>query len=655
MKKKFLSLFLLTALVTLHSCKKEETVNVLQNKYDAVVNETEFTGEDFIVKLNARALQTGERGEWKIISGTIVKDFVYFEDVTSPYTKFKGIPGEQYTLQWTRIATDGTSNSIQSKVNIPQFQLIIEDQTPTQFETIRTLFVNPKYRGSWTISGNYGLLTSRYQDGRAEEPNVKPQIEIHGFANTTYTITFKYVYAGKSYQFQKTLTTGNYTQDEALFVLQLDRNNYRVAVDNSGNVIELNLQASGIAWVLGQPNQYPSLRAFKKLRKLILGGSSLGQIPALFGDDYLELEELSMDRMGSAPIFPENFGNLVKLKTLLLSPLYSVDPQNVMVLPKSFANLKSLESCTFSSVGFVDFNGTLGSLTKLKTLKAYVLNMPSDFGNLTDLQYLDLYGKSVAFPQSFGQCKSLTFVRLMFDDTGSGELVLPSTIGDLKKLETFELTSQKLLSLPNSFSDLVALKNLKLSTANLQTIPENFGNLANLESVALYGKLTKIPNSFGSLTKLNTLFLGTYAQTLPDSFGNLSALSYFNAESSELKTLPTSFGNLKKLKEIAFRFNKIEELPASFGSLDALERLDLSNTKLKGFPKCIVDLKGITTVTLHNTNTGDIPDDIVRMKTGVVFNMSVIPNLTLEHLKYIVSISKGKVFNTSFGYFVAPN
>jgi EamA domain-containing membrane protein RarD len=54
---------------------------------------------------------------------------------------------------------------------------------------------------------------------------------------------------------------------------------------------------------------------------------------------------------------------------------------------------------------------------------------------------------------------------------------------------------------------------------------------------------------------------------------------------------------------------------------------------------------------LSGTNSGDIPDEISKMKTGVNFTFYQIPNLTLEHLKYILSISKGKVFQTSFGYF----
>ncbi|RYF26203.1 MAG: hypothetical protein EOO42_02060 [Flavobacteriales bacterium] len=633
------------------SCKKEETVSVLQNKYELISKEAEFTGEDFVVSLNATALQPREKGLWKIISGEMVKDFVFFENATSPYSKFKGMPGEEYVLEWTCTATDGSIKSVQTKIAIPFFNLEIQDQTPDEFQTVRMLFVDPKYRGKWSISPAYANLNSNYHDGFAEPPENKPSIELHGYANTNYTATFTFVYGGKTFKFDKLIKTGDYTQDEGLRILQLDRSSYRVISDNAGNVLELNLQASGIAWVLGQTNVYPSLRSFKKLRKLILGGSSLGRIPTILGEDFLELEELSMDRMGAVPVFPENFGNLVKLKSLVFSPLGSVDPNTVVVLPKSFANLKALESITFSYIGFVDFNGTLGALTNLKTLSTFMLAMPDDIGNLKQLTDLDIYCKRGGIPQSFSECSSLTFARMRFDDSISDELVLPTKIGDLKNLEILELTSQKLFNLPASFTELTRLKTLRLEAINLEKIPDSFGKLLALESLNIYGKFAKIPNSFGDLSKLSTLFISGAAQTLPDSFGNLSSLTYFNAESSALRTLPQSFGKLKKLRQIALRFSNIEELPSSFGDLDELESLDLSDTKLKSFPKSLLHLKSINRLILNNTNTGDIPEEISGMKKGVAIYMYQVPNLTLAHLNYILSISKNKGFYTNFGYF----
>lgn len=644
-------LFMLSILFCLGSCSKEEFVNVLQDKYDPVVKEPEFTGEDFIVNLNARSLQTGEKGEWKILAGTVVESFVYFEDKTNPFTRFKGLPGEGYTLEWKRWDVDGNAGAVQVKVKIPELMIEIADSTPAEFETIRLLAVNPRYRGVWSIEGAYGFLNSRYHDGLAEPPEKKPSIELHAYANTSYTAIYKYTYAGKVYEFRKVIKTGNYTEDEGLYELQLSRGDSRITEDKTGRIIELNLQASGIAWIFSEAETYPALKAFTKLRKLIFGGSSLHSIAPIFGDHYLDLEELDLGGLNGAAVFPENFGKLTKLKTLFLSPRFSVDPNAELVLPKSFANLKALESFTTTGVGSLDFNGTLGSLTNLKTLKTPVTYLPEDIGNLKELEHLDVFSKNTTFPKRFSECKSLTFARLYFTDYYNTELILSPRIGDLKKLEYLDITSKNLRRLPDTFSELSALKILKIAATNLQSIPENFGNLSSLEDLNIYGMFTRIPNSFGRLSKLSVLFLGGRAATLPESFGDLSSLTYFNAESSKLKALPGSIGKLKKLKELSLALSEIDVLPASFSELDALEKLNLSQTKLKTFPRVIIPLKSINQVLLSGTNTGDIPDDFSNMKAGVMFYFYQVPNLTYDHFMHILNISRGKIFYTNFGYY----
>ncbi|MGM9477194.1 leucine-rich repeat domain-containing protein [Pedobacter sp. GSP4] len=651
MLKNYRYLLLIAILFSLNSCKKKEYVDILQDKYEPKINEAESASEDFTVSLNASTLQSGERGEWRILAGNIVDNYVSLEDKNNPFSKFKGLPGEEYTLEWKRIDKDGSIGTVQVKIKIPLPAIEITDISSSKFETIRTLSVNPKYRGSWSIDGAYGQLSSKYFDGNAESPDKKPSIELHGYANTNYTATYNYTYAGKVFQYKKTFKTGNYTQDEGLYELQLSRGDGRIIEDNQGNILELNLQASGIAWIFGEPKTYPALSAFKYLRRLILGGSSLREISPIFGDHYLNLEELNIDGAGYNTNIPDNIGNLTKLKIFLFAPRNSAPSSNEVLLPKSFANLKALELFSVRYSGYVNFNGTLGGLTNLKKITTTIFSLTDDIGELKELEHVELNCKYAYFPQRFSECKSLKFLRLIFDDNANGEMTLSSKMGDLRNLETLEITSNKLRALPESFSALPTLKSLKISGLNLQSIPENFGNLQSLESLTLYGSFTKLPNSFGNLSKLSTLFLGGKAETLPESFGDLTSLTYFNGESSGIKSLPNSFGKLKKLKEINLQFSKVESLPTSFGELDALERLNLNSTQLKTFPKAIIPLKSINNISFNNTDIDDIPDDVAKMKQGIIFNLYSIPNLTLERLKYIISISKGKVYASNFGYF----
>ena len=632
------------------SCSKQEQIVVLKDRYAPGVGEAEGSTEEFTVILNAKTLQSGESGEWKVLSGMVVENFVALEDKKNPFSKFKGIPGEEYKLEWIHRDRDGTITALQTTVRIPLPKIIIEDQSPVGFQTIKTLVVNAKYRGTWSISGNYAQLVSKYHDGTAEPAEKKPSIELHGYENTEYTATFKYIYAGKVFNYQFSVRTGDYTQAEGLYVLQIPQGDSRTVVDNSGNILELNLQASGIAWIFGEPNKYPALSSFKKLRKLILGGSSLSAISPIFGDHYRELEELDIDGAGNSTVFPENLGNLTKLKVFLFAPRNSFPASNEILLPKSFANLKALESFTVKYAGFVNFNGTLGSLTNLKVLRTAISHISDDIGALKMLEHIELTSRSSYFPSSFADCSALRFARLSFDNSASGDLVLSNKMGDLKNLETLEINSNKLRSLPVSFS-VMPLKTLKIIGTELQTVPENFGELRNLQSLEIYGSFTRLPTSFGNLTKLTHLTLGGKTELLPEQFGNLSSLVYFNAQSSSIKLLPESFGRLKNLKEINMQLGKLERLPDSFGELDALETLNLAANPIKTFPKAILALKNIKTINLNSTLSGDIPDEISKMKTGVAFNLYSVPNLTVDHLRHILSISTGKVYYTGFGFF----
>lgn len=652
-KSRLFSLFLLTVIL-LNSCQKTETITSLKDTFEPTIGESENLDQDFFISLKARALQKGEKGEWKILKGPVLDDFVYFEDKGNPFTKFKGLPGEEYELQWKRWDKNGVEVSVKSLIKIPQLNIEIIEGTAPNYETIRHFQVNPKYRGTWSFTPAYGYIVSNYFDGYAEPPEKKPSIELHGYANTDYTATYTYNYAGKEYKFQKTIKTGNYTQDEALSELQVSRGSTKVIEDNAGNIIELSLQASGSAWILNETNRYPALKSLKFLRKLILGGSALSQIPSIFGEAYTNLEELNMDRIGQNLIFPENFGNLTKLKTLIVSPLYSVDASRVVTLPKSFANLKSLESFKALSFGFLDFNGTLGGLTNLKELDVSIKVIPENIGQLKKLENVSCLVRDASIPNELSDCTGLKFLRLQFLFTPNVKITLPNDIEKLQKLEKLEMTTKMLYTLPESISKLKSLKVLTFNEASLQQIPKSFGELLNLEDLTLYGEITSLPTSFGNLNKLTYLHLGGNVEELPESFGNLSSLIYFNASSSGLKRLPESFGKLKKLKEFAAQGSKLESLPESFEGLEALEKLTLNYCQLTTFPKSIINLKKITTISLSGNLVGDIPDDISKMKTGVVLYLNQVSNLTPAKMKHILSLSKGKSFYTDFGYFHSP-
>lgn len=637
--------------LTLNSCKKVEEQPTLQTEYAPAVKEIDKGSENFTVTMQARALQPKEKGEWTVVKGVVQEDYVYFENKNNPITTFKGLPGEEYTLQWECQHESKKSSTVQIKITIPKVHIEILDQTSEPFGTIRILTVDPRYKGRWSFDKPYGYLDTPNWGGLAEPVENKPSIELHGYANTLYTATYTYTYAGKSYQFRKQIQTGDYTEGEALSELRMDRSQRQVVSNRAGNILELNLLSSGYGYMFNEIDRYPSLRALKHLRKLNLSASSAVNIPEVIGDNYLELEELIMDGMGSNLEFPENFGNLSKLKTLIARPLNGSVRNREIIIPASFAKLKSLEYFTMINEGYLNFNGTLGQLTNLQHLEAYVKEIPQDIGDLKKLQHAYLHSRATTVAGRLAECTALKFLALRFDESPGGRINLPARFGDLRNLETFDIRTNMLYQLPPTFPELSTLQTLHIDGANLQSVPDDFGKLRSLQALMLHGSFTSLPTSFGRLANLKSLVMTSKVEQLPESFCELSSLTYFNAEYTTLKKLPENFGRLKNLQDLNLSHTAIQTLPKSFGDLDALERLNFTYAALTTFPKEIIPLKSITRVVLSGTRSGDIPDEISRMKPDIEFQLQLVPNLTVEHMMHIASICKGIRFYTSVGYF----
>lgn len=631
------------------SCTKSEYQDVLKTKYEASVNDSEVV-KDFTVQLKARALQPKEKGDWKIISGNVMDKFVYIEDSKNPFSTFTGLPGETYVLEWTVVHADNTISKAESQITIPDFDIAITEFTPSGYQTIRHFQVEDRYKdiGSWSVDKPIGRLFSRYHDGSSRPVEKNPTIQVHGYENTDYIVSFTTSYAGKSYTFSKSYRTGVYQQSEAIRELQFDESSNKIIRNHLGNIIELSLQSEGIAWILEHPETYPALKALKHLRRLNLGSSSVTSIPQILGDHYLELEHLFMDRIGKHLTFPSNFGNLSKLKTILLSPRYSADDGYVMSMPNSFGNLKSLESLSIRHAGKVNFNATLGGLTNLKHLDCFVTHIPENIGNLKNLKRVDLYNFSSSFPEPIGDCSSLSKLNIIFNT--SDVVSIPTKIGNLSNLDTLNVTASKVSNIPVTIGKLQKLKVLKVENQYLSSVPSSIGDLSNLVSFEVYGTYTQLPSSIGKLKNLKYLYLSHTVTSLPEEFGDLEALEYLNLESSRLKALPSTFGKLKKLVEIAGRSCSLESLPDSFSELDALGKIDFSYAKFSKFPPQLTALKGINTITLNGTTLGDLPNSIYDMKSGVYFSIYNCKDINVEQIRQLVRSRQGLLFIYEYGY-----
>ncbi|CAL0333713.1 unnamed protein product [Lupinus luteus] len=248
--------------------------------------------------------------------------------------------------------------------------------------------------------------------------------------------------------------------------------------------------------------------------------------------------------------------------------------------------------------------------------------MPGEFGNLTQLQVLDLSHNYLngSIPKSFARTSLIILSLLGNRISGS----IPTEVGEIANLEELIIENNLLGGpLPPSLGNLSKLKRLLLSANNFTgTIPETFSKLKNLTDFRIDGNSLsgKIPILIGNWTNLHRLDLqGTSMEgPIPSTISELKILTELRI--TDLNGPTMTFPNLKNLtnlKRLELRNCLITgPIPDYIGDLTKLKSLDLSFNMLTGsIPNSIHGLKELDYLFLTNNSlTGPIQDWILDWK-----------------------------------------
>ena len=192
---------------------------------------------------------------------------------------------------------------------------------------------------------------------------------------------------------------------------------------------------------------------------------------------------------------------------------------------------------------------------------------------------------------------------------------LPETLGQLKQLQSLNLSRKQLTALPEWLGQLTQLRELNLSNNQLTALPESLGQLTQLQSLDLSSnQLTALPESLGQLTQLQSLNLSRNQLTaLPDWLGQLKQLQSLNLSGNQLTALPEWLGQLTQLQTLNLYYNQLTMLPESLGRLKHLRSLWLIGNRLRTFPDCILAVTSIRHLELDGNELTTVPESIGRL------------------------------------------
>lgn len=333
----------------------------------------------------------------------------------------------------------------------------------------------------------------------------------------------------------------------------------------------------------------------------------------------LEIVSIDFTDFGTlAGPFPADFCRIQTLRYLSIANNYfngSISPASISLC--SHVTFLNISSNTF--VGKLpEFEPRFVNLTVLDvSYNNFTGEIPASIGESLLLQVIDFTGNflSGAVPESL---TNLTELRVFLAPENPGlSGPLPESIGRLKKLETFRISSTELSGeIPDSIGDLSSIKSIDL-TANSLTggIPDSIGRLKSIEYLWLYdNKLSgEIPDVFANLTSLVQFDASSnnFTGKLPTSLAGLHLQSLAvndNQLEGEIPTILSSNPMLTQLKLFNNRFSG--SLPESLGENSDLEEFDVSGNQLQGpLPRNLCYKKKLQKfICFNNKLSGNIPE-----------------------------------------------
>ncbi|KAE9609797.1 hypothetical protein Lal_00006415 [Lupinus albus] len=179
-------------------------------------------------------------------------------------------------------------------------------------------------------------------------------------------------------------------------------------------------------------------------------------------------------------------------------------------------------------------------------------------------------------------------VELNFSGMGLSGPIPDNSIGKLSKLQSLDLSFNKITALPSDFWSLSSLKTLNLSSNQISDSLNNIENFGLLETFDLSSNnyADEIPEAIRSLVKLRVLKLSRnmFTQSIPLGILKCKCLVSIDLSLNRLNgTLPDGFGAaFPKLRTLNLAENKIYGRVSDISGLKSIVSLNISGNLFEG-------------------------------------------------------------------------
>ncbi|KAL4296779.1 hypothetical protein GQ457_12G020380 [Hibiscus cannabinus] len=218
----------------------------------------------------------------------------------------------------------------------------------------------------------------------------------------------------------------------------------------------------------------------------------------------------------------------------------------------------------------------------------YVSEFLQKMGLNSSLSY-NFSGSVCSWEGMHCDAKKESVIGLKASGLGLSGLIPDTTIGKLTKIQSLDLSNNKITALPSDFWSLGTLKSLNLSCNKISgSLPNNIGNFGLLEVIDLSGNnfSGEIPAAISSLLSLQVLNLAGngFEWSIPNGILNCKSMVSLDLSSNRLNgSLPDGFGAaLSKLKTLNLAGNEIRGQDTDFKEMVSLTSLNISRNLFKG-------------------------------------------------------------------------